>query len=38
MAVAYVKRGESGYLPGKTWMHAVILAIVVGYGLIRNIL
>lgn len=36
MAVAYVKRGEVGYLPGKTWMHAVILAVVVGYGLLRN--
>lgn len=36
MAVAYVKRGEVGYLPGQTWMHAVILAVVVGYGLLRN--
>lgn len=38
MAMAYVKRGEAGYLPGKTWMHAVILTGVVGYGLLRNIL
>ena len=38
MAMAYVKRGEVGYLPGKTWMHAVILTGVVGYGLLRNIL
>lgn len=38
MAVAYIKRGESGYLPGKIWMHAVILAGVVAYGLLRNIL
>ncbi len=37
MAVVYVKRGEAGYLPGKTWMHAVILAVAVGYGLLRNI-
>ena len=36
MAVAYVKRGEVGYLPGKTWMHATILAVVVGYGIVRN--
>ena len=37
MAVAYVKRGESGYLPGKTWMHAVILSMVILYGILRNL-
>lgn len=38
MAMAYVKRGEAGYLPGKTWMHAVILSAVVLYGILRNLL
>lgn len=38
MAAAYVKRGEVGYLPGKTWMHAVILSAVVAYGILRNFL
>jgi hypothetical protein len=37
MAAVYVKRGEAGYLPGKTWMHAVILGAVVGYGILRNL-
>ena len=35
-SAAYVKRGEFGYLPGKTWMHAVILSVVVVYGVVRN--
>ena len=38
MAMAYVKRGEVGYLPGKTRMHAVILSVVVLYGILRNLL
>ena len=38
MAIAYVKRGEVGYLPGKTRMHAVILSAVVLYGILRNLL
>lgn len=37
MASVYVRRGEAGVLPGKTWTHAVILAIVVGYGILRNL-
>ena len=37
-SLAYVKRGEFGYLPGKTWMHAVILGAVVAYGILRNFL
>ena len=37
MAAVYVKRGEAGVLPGKTWMHAVILAFVAGYGILRNL-
>lgn len=36
MAHAYIRRGEVGYLPGKTWMHAVILTAVVAYGILRN--
>ncbi len=36
MAAAYVKRGEIGYLPGKTWMHAVLLSVVMAYGILRN--
>ena len=35
-SIAYVKRGELYYLPGKTWMHAVILSVVVTYGIVRN--
>ncbi len=38
MAVAYVRRGERGYLPGKTWMHVIILSAVVAYGILRNFL
>ena len=37
MAIAYVKRGEIGYLPGKTWMHVVILSVTVAYGILRNV-
>ena len=37
MAAVYVKRGEAGVLPGKTWMHAILLALVVGYGILRNL-
>lgn len=36
MSAAYVKRGESCALPGKTWMHAVLLSVVVAYGILRN--
>ena len=35
-SAAYIKRGELCYLPGKTWMHAVILSVVVAYGVVRN--
>ena len=36
MSAAFVKRGEAFYLPGKTWMHAVILAVILGFGILRN--
>ena len=36
VSVAYVKRGEVFYLPGKTRMHAVVLAVIVIYGTLRN--
>ena len=36
MSVAYVKRGEVFCLPGKTRMHAVVLAVIVAYGTLRN--
>ena len=37
-SVGYVKRGEIGYLPGKVWMHAILLGVVVAYGIVRNFL
>ena len=37
-SIAYVKRGEICYLPGKIWVHAVLLTAVVAYGVLRNIL
>ena len=37
-SLAYVKRGELCNLPGKIWMHATILSVVVAYGILRNIL
>ena len=36
VSVAYVKRGEVFCLPGKTRMHAVVLAVIVIYGTLRN--
>ena len=33
---AYVKRGEILHLPGKTRMHAVILAVILVFGVLRN--
>lgn len=36
-SLAYVKRGELCYLPGKIRMHAAVLSVVVAYGILRNI-
>ena len=36
MSSSYVRRGVTYALPGKTWMHAVILSVVVVYGVVRN--
>lgn len=36
-SLAYVKRGELCYLPGKIWMHAAVLSVVMAYGILRNI-
>ncbi len=35
-AAVYVKTGEVRLLPGKWWIHAAVLAVVVGYGVLRN--
>ncbi len=37
-ASAYVRRGEIRLLPGEWWMHATVLAVIVGYGILRNFL
>ncbi len=37
-AVVYIRRGEIQFLPGKWWMHAAVLAVVAGYGILRNFL
>lgn len=37
-AVAYVRRGKLPVLPRPTWIHGAVLAVVVGYGVLRNIL
>ena len=36
MSASFVKRGEVFYLPGKTRMHAVILAVILAFGVLRN--
>ena len=36
-AVVYVKRGELQLLPPRWWVHAVTLAAVLGYGILRNL-
>lgn len=33
---AYIRRGEIRFLPGKRWMHAAVLAVIVIYGVARN--
>ena len=38
VSTAYVKRGEVFYLPGKTWMHALLLAVILSFGVLRNII
>ena len=37
-ARVYVRRGEIRLLPGKWWMHIIVLAAVIGYGALRNFL
>ena len=37
-ATVYVKKGVLRLLPGARWIHAVVLVIVVGYGILRNFL
>lgn len=37
-ARVYVRRGEIRLLPGKWWMHIIVLAAVIGYGVLRNFL
>ena len=37
-SLAYIRRGEIQLLPGKWWMHAALLTVVVGYGVLRNFL
>ena len=37
-ACVYVRQGEIKLLPGKWWMHAAVLAAIVGYGAFRNLL
>ena len=37
-AYAYILRGEIKLLPGKWWMHTAVLAVIVGYGILRNFL
>lgn len=38
VATVYVQRGEIRLLPGKWWIHAAVLTVVVGYGVLRNFL
>ena len=35
--VFYVRRGEAQALPAPRWLHAVVLALVVVYGVVRNL-
>ena len=35
-AAAYVRLGEIQILPGKRWIHRAVLAVAVGYGILRN--
>lgn len=37
-AVAYVRRGEIRLLPKPLWIHGAMLAVTVGYGILRNLL
>ena len=37
-AAVYVKTGKVRLLPGKWWIHAALLAVIVGYGILRNFL
>ena len=36
-AAVYVKTGELQLLPPRWWVHAVTLAAVLGYGILRNL-
>ena len=33
----YVRRGEFQLLPGRRWVHGVMLAVVIAYGILRNL-
>lgn len=35
--VFYVRQGEARLLPGRRWIHGVVLALVIGYGILRNL-
>lgn len=35
-AIAYVRSGNGPFLPGRRCVHAAVLAILVGYGVLRN--
>lgn len=37
-AVTYIRRGIADSLPGKTWVHIVILSAVLAFGVLRNFL
>ena len=37
-AAAYVRRGELRLLPTPLWAHGAMLAVAVGYGILRNLL
>lgn len=36
-ARVYVETGDIQLLPGKWWIHAAVLAAIVGYGILRNV-
>ena len=35
-ATVYVRQGKVQFLPGKPWVHGGVLALAVGYGILRN--
>ena len=36
-AITYVRSGNVPFLPGQRWLHAAVLAVLIGYGILRNI-